>query len=42
VDGSVVLNLGGNRQATVTTTDITAKNGVIHIIDAVLDPADAP
>lgn len=42
VGGSVVLNLGGNRQATVTITDIVASNGVIHVIDTVLDPADAP
>jgi len=42
VSGSVVLNLGGNRQATVTKTDIRCSNGVIHVIDAVLDPADSP
>jgi LPXTG-motif cell wall-anchored protein len=39
VDGSVVLN----GSATVTTTDIVACNGIIHVIDAViLPPADAP
>ena len=41
LDGSVTLNLNGNRQATVTVTDIVATNGVIHVIDAVLDPDDA-
>jgi len=35
------LNLGGNRQATVTITDVLCSNGVIHVIDAVLDPADS-
>jgi uncharacterized surface protein with fasciclin (FAS1) repeats len=38
----LVLNLGGNRQATVIITDVTCSNGVIHVIDAVLDPADSP
>ena len=38
----LVLNLGGNRQATVTITDVRCANGVIHVIDAVLDPADSP
>lgn len=42
VDGSLVLNNDGNRQATVVITDIIASNGVIHVIDAVLDPDDAP
>lgn len=42
VGGEVILNLGGNRQATVTVTDIRCTNGVIHVIDAVLDPGDAP
>lgn len=41
VDGKVVLSLNGNREATVTVTDIEASNGVIHVIDAVLDPNDA-
>jgi transforming growth factor-beta-induced protein len=41
VDGFVILSLNGNRQATVTITDIEASNGVIHVIDAVLDPEDA-
>ena len=38
----LVLNLGGNRQATVIITDVLSSNGVIHVIDAVLDPADSP
>jgi transforming growth factor-beta-induced protein len=41
IDGSVILSLNGNRQATVTITDIEASNGVIHVIDMVLDPNDA-
>ena len=31
----------GNREAMVIITDIRATNGVIHVIDVVLDPADA-
>ena len=42
VAGDLILNLGGSRQATVTATDVLTSNGVIHIIDAVLDPGDAP
>jgi len=42
VDGAVILNLGGDREAVVTSTDILASNGVIHVIDAVLNPEDAP
>jgi uncharacterized surface protein with fasciclin (FAS1) repeats len=38
----VVLNLGGNRPATVTITNVLCSNGTIHVIDAVLDPDDAP
>lgn len=41
VGGAVQLNLGGNRPAMVITTDIKASNGVIHVIDMVLDPGDA-
>ena len=37
----VVLSLNGNRQATITVTDVMASNGVIHVIDAVLNPEDA-
>lgn len=36
------LNLGGNRQAKVIVTDVLSSNGVIHVIDAVLDPTDSP
>jgi len=42
VGGDVVLNLGGNREATVIIADVLGSNGTIHVIDAVLDPADAP
>ncbi len=35
-DGTVMLT--GENQVTVTTTDIEASNGVIHVIDAVLMP----
>ena len=38
----VVLNNGKKRAATVTQTDIVASNGVIHVLDTVLDPADKP
>ncbi len=41
VGGSVVLNQDGNRAATVTVTDVLASNGVIHVIDMVLDPGDS-
>ena len=41
VSGALTLNLNGNREAVVTITDIATTNGVIHVIDAVLDPGDA-
>jgi uncharacterized surface protein with fasciclin (FAS1) repeats len=41
INGDLILNFNGSRQATVTVTDIVATNGVIHVIDAVLDPGDA-
>lgn len=41
VNGELLLNLNGNRQAKVTATNIDATNGVIHVIDVVLDPDDA-
>ena len=41
VSGSVTLNLGGNAQATVIIKDVVASNGVIHVIDMVLDPDDS-
>lgn len=40
--GNVILNWNGNRQATITMTNVLASNGVIHVIDAVLDPEDEP
>jgi transforming growth factor-beta-induced protein len=42
MEGNLVLNSGGDRQATVVIEDIMASNGVIHVIDAVLDPDEAP
>ena len=38
----VILNNGKKRAATVTQTDIVASNGVIHVLDTVLDPNDKP
>ena len=38
----VILNNGKKRAATVTQTDIIASNGVIHVLDTVLDPGDKP
>jgi uncharacterized surface protein with fasciclin (FAS1) repeats len=40
VAAALVVTDGRNRQATVTDTDIPASNGVIHVIDKVLLPAD--
>ncbi|MBI5552977.1 MAG: fasciclin domain-containing protein [Desulfobacterales bacterium] len=42
VESALVLNAGGNSPATVTVTDYITTNGVIHVIDTVLDPNDAP
>lgn len=39
---NVILNNGKKRAAKVTQTDIVASNGVIHVLDTVLDPADKP
>ena len=41
IDESVILSFEGDRQALVIETDILATNGVIHVIDAVLNPEDA-
>jgi uncharacterized surface protein with fasciclin (FAS1) repeats len=41
VGNMVVLNQGGGREAMVTITDVLCSNGVIHVIDTVLDPTDA-
>jgi len=38
----LVLNLGGISPATVIIKDVLCSNGVIHVNDAVLDPADFP
>ncbi len=40
VSGALVVNDGRNRKARITTTDIHASNGVIHVVDKVLLPAD--
>ncbi|APE27126.1 fasciclin domain-containing protein [Aurantiacibacter gangjinensis] len=37
-NGNVVLTDGADRQVLVTTTDIEASNGVIHVLDRVLLP----
>ena len=37
---ALVVTDGRNRQATITATDVPASNGVIHVIDKVLLPAD--
>jgi len=37
---NVVLTDAGGNQATVSTTDVVASNGVIHVIDAVLVPGN--
>lgn len=42
VNGGIFLNFGTPSQAEVIDIDILCSNGVIHVIDAVLDPADAP
>jgi uncharacterized surface protein with fasciclin (FAS1) repeats len=40
VSGKPVITDGRNRTANITTTDIEATNGVVHLIDGVLLPAD--
>jgi uncharacterized surface protein with fasciclin (FAS1) repeats len=42
VGNEITLNLGGGSEAKVIIKDILCSNGVIHVIDVVLDPADAP
>lgn len=38
--GALVITDGRNRQASITQTDVPASNGVIHVIDKVLLPAN--
>jgi uncharacterized surface protein with fasciclin (FAS1) repeats len=38
-EGGVEITDGQGNTATVTETDIGASNGVIHVIDSVLQPA---
>jgi uncharacterized surface protein with fasciclin (FAS1) repeats len=40
VDGKVILNPGTPSEAEVIITDVYASNGVVHVIDAVLQPLD--
>jgi len=40
VAGKPVITDGRNRTANIVTTDIVASNGVVHVIDSVLLPAD--
>jgi uncharacterized surface protein with fasciclin (FAS1) repeats len=40
VDGELVVTDGRNRTSTIVATDIDARNGVVHVIDKVLLPAN--
>ena len=40
VGSSLVITDGRNRNATITATDLSAGNGVVHVIDKVILPAD--
>jgi uncharacterized surface protein with fasciclin (FAS1) repeats len=40
VGNGLVINDGRNRKSNLTATDIQAKNGVVHVIDKVLLPAN--
>lgn len=40
VGNGLVITDGRNRRSTVTATDIPARNGVVHVVDKVLLPAD--
>jgi uncharacterized surface protein with fasciclin (FAS1) repeats len=39
-DGKVILNPGTDSEAEVIITDVYASNGIVHVIDAVLQPLD--
>jgi uncharacterized surface protein with fasciclin (FAS1) repeats len=40
VGSALVINDGRNRKSTITTANIQAKNGVVHVVDKVLLPAN--
>ncbi|MDP2004701.1 MAG: fasciclin domain-containing protein [Rubrivivax sp.] len=40
VAGALIVNDGRNRKSTITATDINVANGVIHVLDKVLLPAN--
>ena len=40
VSGAVVITDGRNRTSKVVTADVAASNGVVHIVDKVISPAD--
>lgn len=40
VEGKIIITDGRNRQSEITATDIKAKNGVVHLINKVILPAD--
>ena len=40
VGGGLVITDGRNRASTITGTDIAARNGVVHVVNKVLLPAD--
>ena len=40
LDGGAVITDGRNRTANITTTDLQARNGVVHLVDRVILPAD--
>jgi uncharacterized surface protein with fasciclin (FAS1) repeats len=39
-DGKIIITDGRNRKSEITATDIKAKNGVVHLINKVILPAD--
>jgi uncharacterized surface protein with fasciclin (FAS1) repeats len=41
IDGALVFQDGRNRTGNVTSTDLFAANGVIHVLDRVMLPADS-